>query len=144
MGGSSGGSGLNFAPLMNPFGNLGNKQIENKSKRAVANIVDVSGANTNTQAAFGGVEAADTMRMPEYGTPEPIPAAPAPAAVAGAPSPFPTDATTGETENQRRKRIANLRRGVLSTIKTGGQGISGAGPELSSPVATSGKTKLGS
>jgi hypothetical protein len=42
----------------------------------------------------------------------------------------------------RRRRLAALRQGILSTIATSGQGVAGA-PVLLTPSAVSGKTKLG-
>jgi hypothetical protein len=62
--------------------------------------------------------------------PLPLPA-PAPVPVAADPNP-------SETADQRRKRLAELKKGIASTVKTGPQGITGAGPELNTPAATAG------
>jgi hypothetical protein len=48
-----------------------------------------------------------------------------------------------ETADRKRKKVEALRYGMLSTMKTGASGITGGGPELSTPAATAGKTKLG-
>lgn len=69
-----------------------------------------------------------------------IPAPPAPT-----PVPTPSDVSPQQTAQQRANQVSQLRYGILSTIKTGGQGITGVGPELSTPTATSGQKKtLGS
>lgn len=65
------------------------------------------------------------------------PAAAAPAPLpAPIPTPLPADPNPQETADQRRKRLAALKQGVLSTVKTGPEGIVGAGPELNTPAAT--------
>ena len=50
--------------------------------------------------------------------------------VAPKPSPLPTVSTPLRTAEARRKRIAQARFGILSTIKTSPMGIVGAGAEL--------------
>jgi hypothetical protein len=62
----------------------------------------------------------------------PPPAAPPPAPV---PSPRPADVTPQLTTEQRQGKIAALKFGAMSTIKTGPQGVAGAGPELNTPAA---------
>lgn len=56
------------------------------------------------------------------------------------PIPTPSDVAPIETADKRRKGIAALKYGALSTIKTSPQGISGAGPDVSTPT---GKKTLG-
>lgn len=67
-----------------------------------------------------------------------LPNTPAPA-----PMPTPTDASAIQTEGERSRRISNLKRGILSTIKTSPQGTMGKGPELNTGIGQ-GKTTLGS
>lgn len=64
---------------------------------------------------------------------------PAPAPVA-----TPTDVNPIQTADQRRNKIAALKFGSLSTLKTAGgaQGLTGTGPDLYNPTA-SGKKTLG-
>jgi hypothetical protein len=64
-------------------------------------------------------------------------------AAAPIPQPVPTETAPMETADRKRKKVEALRYGMLSTMKTGASGITGGGPELSTPAATSGKTKLG-
>lgn len=66
-------------------------------------------------------------KVPEGPKSEPPPA-PAPMPVAAETSPI-------ETADKRRAKIDSLKYGILSTIKTGPRGVTGAGPELSTPVA---------
>ena len=68
-------------------------------------------------------------------TPE-LPATPAPT-----PIPQPSDVAPQTTESQRASRIAKLRRGIMSTIKTSPYGITGTGSNLTSGQ---GKKTLGS
>jgi hypothetical protein len=57
-------------------------------------------------------------------TPE-LPATPAPA-----PMPMATSPDVVATEGQRAERVRNMKRGILSTIKTSPQGVSGTGADL--------------
>jgi len=57
------------------------------------------------------------------------------------PSPVPTETAPIKTAQERRKRIAQLRYGMLSTIKTSPLGIVGTGADLTGNSA--GKTALG-
>lgn len=59
-----------------------------------------------------------------------LPPPPAPA-----PLPTPADPNPTETAQQRRQRIEGIKRGAASTVKTGGEGITGAGPDLNTPTA---------
>lgn len=61
-----------------------------------------------------------------------------------APTPIPTaaDPNPALTADQKRARIAALKYGAMSTIKTSGQGITGSGANLSTPAAQ-GKQTLG-
>jgi hypothetical protein len=54
-----------------------------------------------------------------------VPAAPAPTA-----TPQPSDTAPQQTEEQRQAKAANMKKGVLSTIKTSPQGVSGTGSNL--------------
>lgn len=76
---------------------------------------------------------------------EPSPApTPAPAPVAAPmPSTIEPTAVAAQTAEQRRKRVAAVKAGMMSTIKTGPAGMTGVGPDLSA-VDTGKKTKLGS
>ena len=65
-----------------------------------------------------------------------LPPTPAPA-----PIPTPSNVAPQVTEQQRAQRITNLRKGILSTIKTTPSGIIGAGADLVGPGA---KKTLGS
>lgn len=68
---------------------------------------------------------------PKQPDPPPPPAAPIPD-----PVPVPSQATASEeTQDQRRKKIDSMKYGAMSTIKTGPQGITGAGPDLASSAA---------
>jgi len=79
---------------------------------------------------------------PSY-TPAPAPeVTPAPAA-APLPSATPTETESQQTAADRRKRIAMVQRGMLSTIKTSPQGITGTGANLYSADNTGKKTTLG-
>lgn len=69
-----------------------------------------------------------------------VPAPPAPA-----PLPSPQDTNPQQSADQKRNRIQQLKYGMLSTIKTSGQGVSGNGPDLNTPAAGgANKTTLGS
>lgn len=70
----------------------------------------------------------------------PPPATPPPAPQ---PSPRPADVSPQLTEDQRQSKVAALKYGAMSTIKTGPQGVTGAGPELSTPTATGKKKSVG-
>lgn len=63
------------------------------------------------------------------------PEMPTPVAPAPQPVPQPSDTSPTETSEQRRRRNKALQYGVLSTIKTGPQGTTGAGPDLAAPAA---------
>ena len=65
-------------------------------------------------------------------TQTPPPPAPPPAPV---PSPRPADVSPQLTAEQRQSKIAALKFGALSTVKTGPQGVTGAGPDLNTPAA---------
>lgn len=65
-----------------------------------------------------------------------MPAPPPPPAPA--PLPTPADPNPTETADQKRMRIEGIKRGMASTIKTGGAGITGSGPDLNTPRATAG------
>lgn len=68
-----------------------------------------------------------------------VPPPPAPA-----PVPTPQDTNPLQSADQKRNRIQQLKYGMLSTIKTSGQGVTGTGPDLNTPVATgSNKNTLG-
>lgn len=58
-------------------------------------------------------------------TPAQLPPTPAPA-----PIPMPTAINTQITEGQRATKIANLKRGILSTIRTSPAGVTGTGSDL--------------
>lgn len=61
-----------------------------------------------------------------------------------APVPTPSDVAPQQTAEQRAKTVSSLRYGVMSTIKTGPQGITGAGPDLNIAAAQGQmKNKLG-
>lgn len=74
--------------------------------------------------------------------PTPISLPSLPSAPAAAPIPTPSDVSPELTEQQRLRRTKQLRKGLLSTIKTTPFGTTGAAPAVSLPVA-GGKTKLG-
>lgn len=116
--GGGGGGGFNLSPLMNPFANIGNRAIEDKKKRAIANIFDVSGANVNTQSAFGGAEAADKMGVTAYGSPKTPEATPTPAPVI---EPDPAIAEAAATEESRKEEMRK-RRIRTKTLLTSQQG----------------------
>ena len=74
---------------------------------------------------FGGGKTPDVQPLP---APTPIPQ--------------PSNVSPQGTEQQRSSKIANLKKGIMSTIKTTPFGITGTGSNLTS--ATPGKTTLGS
>ena len=75
-------------------------------------------------------------------TQAPPPAAPPPAPT---PSPRPADVSPQLTAEQRQGKIAALKFGAMSTVKTGPQGVTGAGPDLNTPAAGgSAKKTIGS
>lgn len=85
----------------------------------------------NERGCFGGSK-------PKVVQPEPVPTpAPTPQIVA------PSEVDSAKTEEERRKKLNRLRRGMMSTIKTGAKGISGSGTDLMQQIMT-GKDKLGS
>jgi hypothetical protein len=65
-----------------------------------------------------------------------VPAAPAPTA-----TPQPSDTAPQQTEGQRQAKQANMKKGVLSTIKTSPAGTTGAGSDLT--ANTTAKKTLG-
>ena len=71
-------------------------------------------------------------------TSQDVPPAPAPT-----PVPVAADTNPAATADQKRSRIAALRYGALSTIRTSGQGITGVGPDLNKPAAQGVKTAMG-
>ena len=73
--------------------------------------------------------------------PTPAPVVTPPPEPAPQPSPIATEVSPQVTADTRRKRIAQMRHGMLSTIKTSPKGITGSGENLSAPVG--GKEKLG-
>lgn len=62
-----------------------------------------------------------------------------------APSPTPTfsDPNPQATAEQKRSKIAALKYGMMSTMKTGGRGVTGKGSDLAIPAAEGKKTTLG-
>lgn len=57
-------------------------------------------------------------------------------------SPSPSSVSS-QTADQRRRRIANMRFGLSSTIRTSGRGIPGSGTGVLIPEAGGQKTRLG-
>jgi hypothetical protein len=55
--------------------------------------------------------------------------------------PTPSDVSPVQTADQRANTVAQLKYGVLSTVKTGGAGLTGQGPDLKTPVAAAGQNK---
>ena len=84
----------------------------------------------NERGCFGGGS--------KYEAPPP---APAPAPV---PSPVPSATESSVTAQDRRSKIANMRYGLMSTIKTSPQGVTGQGADLTNPATNAGKKTLGS
>ena len=76
-------------------------------------------------------------RPPEIRT---IQAQAAPPKIAPLPAPIPTQSAPLRAAEARRKKIAQARYGMMSTIKTSPMGIVGAGAELG---PAKGKLKLG-
>ncbi len=71
-------------------------------------------------------------------SPDPTPApAPAPA-----PSIIEPTEVAAQSQEDRRQKLAKMRRGLASTIKTGAKGLPGAGSDLMSQTLT-GKDRLG-
>jgi hypothetical protein len=62
-------------------------------------------------------------------------------AVAPLPSPTATEVSPQLSAQQKRKKIESARQGVLSTIKTSPQGVTGSGADL---MSGTGKKTLGS
>ena len=81
-----------------------------------------------------------SRKTPDIQMPAAPPIAPAPK-IAPLPSPSPTETPSAVTAQQRREKIANLRFGLLSTIRTSPRGITGTGANLATTGA--GKKKLG-
>ena len=77
--------------------------------------------NKCRQFCFGGGKVPD------------VPAPPPPA-----PIPSPSDVAPQQTADQRANATKQLQYGILSTIKTGGGGLTGQGPDLNAPTATAG------
>lgn len=69
-----------------------------------------------------------------------VQAAPTPAP---APTVMPTEVSPQASGEARRKRLEQLRAGFATTLKTGPQGITGAGPDLKAPSLLGQKDKLG-
>ena len=73
--------------------------------------------------------------------------APAPAAAPPAPAPSPVVSVSqveGQiSEEERRRKLERMRRGLRSTIKTSSRGLTGSGADLATQTLT-GKTNLGS
>jgi len=69
-----------------------------------------------------------------------IPSAPAPAPT---PSPAPSQEESAVAADVKRNKIAALRFGAISTIRNvgGAPGVSGAGADLSNPMAQAGQKK---
>ena len=83
---------------------------------------------TNNRGCWGG-----------GGSPEP----PAPTKPPDpAPTPTPSDVSPQISQEERRRKLKNLRFGLASTIKTSSKGISGAGADLTNR-SLQGKKKLG-
>ena len=61
------------------------------------------------------------------------------------PSPAPTysDPSSQNTAGDKRRKLAALRYGMLSTMKTGGRGVTGKGADLISPAASGQNKTLG-
>jgi len=61
------------------------------------------------------------------------------------PSPIPSasDTAPAETADARRRKLAAMRYGMMSTVKTSQRGITGNAPDLSTPAATGAKATLG-
>lgn len=68
------------------------------------------------------------------------PEVPAPIVQSPAPIPMATSVSPQLTEGQRAKKIAQLKQGVMSTIKTSPQGVSGTGSDLNSQGQPGNKT----
>ena len=64
---------------------------------------------------FGG-KSQETPQLPPTPAPRPIPT--------------PTQVSTEKTEQERSRKISNLKKGVMSTIKTSPAGVTGAGSDL--------------
>ena len=80
------------------------------------------------------------QRPPDIQLPAAPTVAPAPK-LSPLPSPSPSKTESAVTSQQRRSRIASLRFGLLSTIRTSPRGITGQGADLATTGA--GKKKLG-
>ena len=70
-------------------------------------------------------------------TPE-LPSTPAPS-----PVPMPSNVSPVATEGQRALKIAQMKKGILSTIKTSPVGITGAGVDLTGASVAGQKRTLG-
>ena len=81
---------------------------------------------------------------PKASAPAPAPL-PAPSPMPVAPTTVPIEPTTvsSQTADQRRKQIAMMRQGLMSTIRTSPRGLTGQGVDLTASAATGGKTTLG-
>lgn len=82
----------------------------------------------NNRGCFGGSSAPKAVAQP---LPAPTPQAIAPSEVEGAVS-----------EDERRKKLTRMRRGLASTIKTSAKGLTGSGSDLLSQTLV-GKSKIG-
>jgi len=58
-----------------------------------------------------------------------------------APTPISGDVQPEKTAEQKRSKIAALRYGAMSTIKTGGQGLAGTGSNLQAAAGMAGQNK---
>ena len=75
---------------------------------------------------------------------KPDTSAPPPPAPAPSPMPVPVPSeVAAQTAEAKRAKVAAMRFGLLSTMKTGPGGVTGAGPDLINPTATGAKKKLG-
>lgn len=87
---------------------------------------------SNVGKALSGLIGIGGYKIPESPQPQVTPPAPTPSISEG------FSATS--LEERRKKRLAKLRTGILSTIKTSPRGITGTGANLVSSVATGTKT----
>lgn len=61
-----------------------------------------------------------------------------------APTPIPSPSEISpQTTEAKRRRVEAMRFGLMSTMKTGPGGVTGAGPDLITPTATGKKKTLG-
>lgn len=67
-----------------------------------------------------------------------VPASPDPTPT---PSPVPTNVSSAQTEGERASNISQMKKGMLSTIKTSPSGVSGTGSDIG--TTGTGKKTLG-